>query len=150
LLAKQLGYFDGVNPVQGTSVNSHAKDARETHAYSLEEINSLMSLFPEPASTAFAIAALAGLRRGEIEGLDWSDFHDGSLWVSRSIWNGQEQSTKTRKSKAPVPVVKRTPQIESAVGSDVQDEPGNTGLHEQPSQSRNAAGDQSLPALRST
>src|SRR5215469_11234396 len=47
-LAKQLGYFDGVNPVQGSSVNSHASDARETYAYSLEEINSLMSLFPEP------------------------------------------------------------------------------------------------------
>lgn len=106
-LAKQLGYFDGVNPVQGSSVNSHASDARETYAYSLEEINSLMSLFPEPASTAFAVAALAGLRRGEIEGLDWSDFHDGALWVSRSIWNGRELPTKTRKSKAPVPVVRQ-------------------------------------------
>src|SRR5205814_3691366 len=82
-LAKQLGYFDGVNPVQGTSVNPHASDAQETHAYSLEEINSLISIFPEPASTAFSIAALAGLRRGEIEGLDWSDFHNGALWVSR-------------------------------------------------------------------
>jgi len=101
--AKQLGYFDGQNPVQGTSVNPHASDAEETYAYSLEEINSLISLFPEPASTAFAIAALAGLRRGEIEGLDWSDFHDGALWVSRSIWNGRELPTKTRKSSAPVP-----------------------------------------------
>lgn len=106
-LAKQLGYFDGANPVQGTTVNPHANDAQETYAYSLEEINSLISIFPEPASTAFAVAALAGLRRGEIEGLDWSDFHDGALWVSRSIWNGRELPTKTRKSKAPVPVVRQ-------------------------------------------
>ena len=73
----------------------------------MEEINSLISLFPEPASTAFAIAALAGLRRGEIEGLDWSDCHDGALWVSRSIWNGRELPTKTRKSSAPVPVIRQ-------------------------------------------
>lgn len=106
-LAKQLGYFDGVNPVQGTTVNPHARDAQETYAYSLEEINSLISIFPEPASTAFAVAALAGLRRGEIEGLDWSDFHDGALWVSRSIWNGHELPTKTRKSNAPVPVIRQ-------------------------------------------
>ena len=106
-LAKQLGYFDGVNPVQGTSINPHASEEKETYAYTLEEISSMISLFPEPAASAFAIAALAGLRRGEIEGLDWSDFHDGALWVSRSIWNGRELPTKTKRSKAPVPVVKQ-------------------------------------------
>src|SRR5262249_26725503 len=105
-LAKQLGYYDRINPVQGTSVNPNAREPKETHAYSLEEINSMLSLFPEPASTAFAIAAYTGLRRGEIEGLEWSDFHDGALWVSRSIWNGQELPTKTKKSKAPVPVIR--------------------------------------------
>ena len=106
-LAKQLGYFDGVNPVQGTSVNPRAREAEETYAYSLEEISSLITFFPEPASTAFAVAALAGLRRGEIEGLEWPDFHDDSLWVSRSIWNGRELPTKTKKSKAPVPVIRQ-------------------------------------------
>lgn len=54
-LAKQLGYFDGVNPVQGTSVNPHAREAEETYAYSLEEINFMLTVFPEPASTAFAV-----------------------------------------------------------------------------------------------
>lgn len=106
-LAKQLGYFDGVNPVQGTSVNPRASEAKDTYAYGLEEIHSMITLFPEPASTAFAVAALAGLRRGEIEGLDWSDFHDDALWVCRSIWNGRELPTKTKKSKAPVPVIRQ-------------------------------------------
>ena len=105
-LAKQLGYFDGVNPVQGTSISPRAREAQETYAYSLEEVNLMMTLFPEPASTAFAVAALAGLRRGEIEGLEWSDFHDDALWVCRSIWNGREMSTKTKKSTAPVPVIR--------------------------------------------
>jgi integrase len=106
-VAKRLGYFDGVNPAQGTSVNPHAREAEETYAYSLEEINSMLTIFPETASTAFAVAAFAGLRRGEIEGLEWPDYHDGALWVSRSIWNGRELPTKTKKSKAPVPVIRQ-------------------------------------------
>lgn len=106
-LAKQLGYFDGVNPVQGTCVNPHAREAAEMHAYSLEEINSMLTVFPEPACTAFAVAAYSGLRRGEIEGLKWTDYHDGALWVSRSIWNGRELPTKTKKSNAPVPVIRQ-------------------------------------------
>lgn len=106
-LTKQLGYFDGVNPVEGTSVNPHAREAAETHAYSLEEIYSMLMIFPEPASTAFAVAAFAGLRKVEIEGLEWPDYRDGALWVSRSIWNGREQPTKTKKSKAPVPVIRQ-------------------------------------------
>jgi len=98
-LAKQLGYFDGVNPVQGTSVNPHSREAEETYAYSLEEINSMLAMFPEPASTAFAVAAFAGLRRGEIEGLEWSDFHDDALWVCRSIWNGRELPRRRRRAQ---------------------------------------------------
>lgn len=84
----------------GTSGNRHARDAQETYAYTVEEINSMISLFPEPAATAFAIAAFAGLRRSEIEGLDWLDFHDGSLWVSRSIWNGRELPAKNKKARS--------------------------------------------------
>jgi phosphopantetheinyl transferase (holo-ACP synthase) len=53
------------------------------------------------------VAVFAGLRRGEIEGLEWSDFHDDAIWVSRSIWNGRELPTKTRKSTAPVPVIRQ-------------------------------------------
>src|SRR4029077_2545465 len=48
-----------------------------------------------------------GLRSGEIEGLQWEDFHDGEIHVSRSIWNGQETAPKTRKSAAPVPVIRQ-------------------------------------------
>jgi integrase len=105
-LAKQQGYFDGVNPVTDTAINPGAAEAVETYAYSLEEINSVLAHIPEPAATAFAIAAFAGLRVGEIEGLDWSDYREGELTVSRSVWNGHESDPKTRKSRAPVPVIR--------------------------------------------
>jgi len=55
----------------------------------LEEINGILAHLPELAATAFAIAAYAGLRVGEIEGLDWDEYLDGEIHVSRSVWNTQ-------------------------------------------------------------
>ena len=66
----------------------------------------MLARFPEPASTAFAVAAYAGLRRGEIEGLEWPDYRDGELHVTRSIVNGQASTPKTTISSAPVPVIR--------------------------------------------
>ncbi len=106
-VAKQQGYFDGVNPVMDTAVSASAAEPEETYAYSLEEINAILSHIPEPATTAFAVAAYAGLRIGEIEGLRWEDYRKGEIHVSRSIWNGHEEEPKTRKSRAPVPVIRQ-------------------------------------------
>jgi len=61
---------------------------------------------PEPAATAFAVAAYAGLRRGEIEGLEWPDYHDGELHICRSIGNGDVVTPKTAKSATAVPVIR--------------------------------------------
>jgi integrase len=57
-------------------------------AYSLEEVQSLLALLPEPAATAFAVAAFMGLRIGELEALRWEDYRDGEMHIARSIWNG--------------------------------------------------------------
>jgi len=106
-VAKQKGYFDGVNPVTDSSINPRAIAPEETYAYSLEEINGILAHLREPAATAFAIAAYTGLRVGEIEGLDWDGYHDGEINVVRSIWNGLATDPKTRKSRAPVPVIRQ-------------------------------------------
>jgi integrase len=106
-LAKQLDYFQGENPAKDTAVNLSAPEPAETHAYSLEEVNAILAHVPEPAATAVAIGAYAGLRIGEIEGLRWEDYRDSEIHVSRSIWNGHETAPKTRKSRAPVPVVRQ-------------------------------------------
>src|SRR5208337_1579695 len=104
--ARRLGYYTGSNPLRDTRVDPHAAPAAPTHAYTLEEIASILSLLPEPAATIFAVAAYTGLRRGEVEGLRWEDYHDGELHVSRSMWNGQPVEPKTAKSKAAVPVIR--------------------------------------------
>jgi integrase len=48
-----------------------------------------------------------GLRHGEIQGLLWENYTDGEMQVSRSIWNGYVTAPKTRKGRAPVPVIRQ-------------------------------------------
>jgi len=107
-VAIREGYFPrDENPVRYVAIDPAAKEPEETHAYTLEEIRRILAVLPEPAATAFAVAAYAGLRRGEIQGLHWEDYRDGELHVSRSIWNGVSTGPKTRKSGAPVPVIRQ-------------------------------------------
>jgi integrase len=106
-LAKQQDYFRGENPARDTATNPGAAEPQETYAYTLEEVLELLSLLPEPAATAFAVAAYMGLRHGEIQGLLWENYRDGELYVSRSIWNGRIGEPKTRKGRAPIPVIRQ-------------------------------------------
>jgi len=106
-LAKQQDYFQAENPARDSAVNPKAAEPQETYAYSLEEIQTILSLLPEPAATAFAVAAFMGLRHGEIQGLLWENYRDGEMFVSRSIWNGRISDPKTRKGRAPVPVIRQ-------------------------------------------
>ena len=70
-------------------------------------MQSILSLLTEPAATAFAVAAFMGLRHGEIQGLLWENYRDGEIYVSRSVWNGRVSDPKTRKGRAPVPVIRQ-------------------------------------------
>jgi integrase len=64
------------------------------------------------AAKAFvAIGGLAGLRLGEIQGLEWPDIRQDEIMVSRSIWRGNVDDPKTEASKAPVPMVPRLREI---------------------------------------
>ena len=106
-LAKQQDYFQGENPARDTAINPKATEPQETYAYTLDEIKSILATLPEPAATAFAVAAFMGLRHGEIQGLLWENYRDGEMYVSRSIWNGRTTEPKTRKGRAPVPVIRQ-------------------------------------------
>jgi len=106
-LAKQQDYFQGENPARDSAVNPKAAEPQETYAYTLEEIQAILALLPEPAATAFAVAGFMGLRHGEMQGLLWENYHDGEMYVSRSIWNGCISDPKTRKGRAPVSVIRQ-------------------------------------------
>lgn len=104
--AKRLGFYNGENPARDTKVNPHAAAPAATYAYSLEEVQYILAHLPDPAATIFAVAAFTGLRRGEIEGLEWTDYHDGELHVARAVWNGQTVTPKTAMSGSAVPVIR--------------------------------------------
>jgi integrase len=103
--AKRLGILDGLNPIQDVSI-PHAPEPEDTYAYSLAEITSMLAALREPARTVILTAALTGLRKGELLGLRWQDFNGRELAINRSIWNGIPGEPKTRRSRAPIPVVK--------------------------------------------
>ncbi len=102
--AIQQGYLNGANPIREASIPS-AKEGKETYAYSLPEVLQMLRLLPDPARTIVAVAAFLGLRRGEIRGLEWSDYTGEEIRVMRSVWESVTSEPKTRKSKAPVPVI---------------------------------------------
>jgi len=104
--AAQQGYLphNAANPVSLTDVSPLARRPRETHAYSLMETCQMLGVLPEPARTIVAVCAYTGARIGEVEALRWEDFHDASLYISRSVWRGHLSEPKTQESASPVTV----------------------------------------------
>ena len=111
--AKRLGILDGLNPIQDVSI-PRAPEPDETYAYNLHEVKAILGVLPQPAWTVVLTAALTGLRKGEIRGLEWEDFNGEELSVKRSVWNSTVNEPKTNRSKAPIPVVK---QLAEALGA---------------------------------
>ena len=103
--AKRLGVLDGLNPIQDVSIPRAPEPAEDTYAYSLAEVKAMLAMLDEPARTVVLTAALTGLRKSELLGLRWEDFGARQLTVNRSRWNGIESEPKTRRSRAPIPVV---------------------------------------------
>jgi integrase len=105
--AKRLGILDGVNPIQDVSIPRVPEPEEDTYAYSLAEIKAMVAMLDEPARTVVLTAALTGLRKSELRGLTWADFDGKELTVRRSVWNGTVSEPKTRRSRAPIPIVRQ-------------------------------------------
>jgi integrase len=102
--AKRQGVINSENPMRDV-VLPKGKPPGETHAYSLEEITQMLNVLPEPAATIVAAAAFTGARKSEVRGFLWENYDGGQICISQSFWRGHALEPKTRKSKAPVPVV---------------------------------------------
>jgi len=83
----------------------HAKEPGETHAYDLAQVLLILERLPLLEKSLVATAALAGLRRGELRGLEWTDYTGTELVVKRSIWMSVVNPPKTRASRDSVPVI---------------------------------------------
>lgn len=109
--AKNEGAFDGSNPVQGTMIPGNAREPEETYAYNLVQILRILDVLPLFPKAVVATAAFAGLREGELRGLEWPDYTGFQLAVNRSVWKAVVNQPKTRASRQPVPVIPKLAKI---------------------------------------
>lgn len=65
----------------------------------------ILEVLPLLPRAVVGTASFAGLREGELRGLEWSDYTGEALGVNRSIWKGIVNKPKTRASRQPVPVI---------------------------------------------
>jgi integrase len=82
-----------------------AKGIRKAvRVYTREELSQIIAIAEQPYKTMFAIAALTGLRAGEVVGLQKAnlDLDHRVIQVQRSAWYGRVQTVKSEASRAPV------------------------------------------------
>jgi integrase len=109
--AKNEGEFDGVNPVQDARIPRNARKPGQTHAYNLTQIWNILEVLSLLPKAVVATASFAGLREGELRGLEWSDYTGESLAVNRSIWRSFVNDPKTLASAQSVPVIRQLAEI---------------------------------------
>ena len=71
----------------------------------------ILDILPLLPKAVVATASFAGLREGELRGLEWPDYKGDLLAVHRSVWEGIVNQPKTRASRQPVPVIPKLARI---------------------------------------
>ena len=83
-----------------------SKPAKPGRFFTAEQVRGILALASEPWRTVFALAAMTGLRPGEVLGLsiDDLDFEQRLIFVRRSAWYSHLISPKSARSVATVPM----------------------------------------------
>jgi integrase len=105
-LALQRGYrsTEKGHPVEYASIPARTVAQQPTHAYSSEEVTTMLRVLDEPARTIVMLMAETGLRISELRGLRWEDLDGSTLTINRSCWKNYTSEPKTAASKAPIPI----------------------------------------------
>ena len=101
--SKSWGYC--TQPVMASELALPSDKLRQpARFFNGEKARKIISIAPEPYRTMFAIAAMTGLRVGEVVGLRKVDldFDRRIIQVERSAWYGRVQTVKRKASRAPV------------------------------------------------
>ena len=104
--AVNLGAIES-NPWHDCKILGKTKAPEETKHYTLEEIENIISALVDhvDCQLIMALAFFLGLRKGEIQGLQWGDVDAGWLHIRRSISRGYETTPKTQKSIRSLPLI---------------------------------------------
>jgi integrase len=91
---------------QGDLVIPCSKPSKPGRFFTAEQVRSILALASEPWYAIFALAAMTGLRPGEVLGLsiDDLDFEQRLIFVRRSAWYSHLISRKSSRSVATVPM----------------------------------------------
>jgi len=103
--AKNWGYI--CEPVDFGKLVMPSEEVKEAaRFFTADEARQIILAAGQPFRTMFAIAAMTGMRVGEILALQTNDldFERRMIHVRRSVWQGQIQTVKSKASKAPVPM----------------------------------------------
>jgi len=101
--AKNWGYI--CEPVEFGKLTMPIQEVKEdARFFTAEEAKQIISTAEEPFRTMFAIAAMTGLRAGELLALqiDDLDFERKLIHIRRSVWRGRIQTVKSKASRASV------------------------------------------------
>jgi integrase len=99
------------NPIRDSKVLGKTLPDGLTGSYTLEEIENVISALVEypQCQLIMALSYFAGLRKGEIQGLQWGDIDEDYIHVRRNITKGvgglHTTTPKTLKSAGSVPII---------------------------------------------
>ena len=103
--AKNWGYI--CEPVDFGKLVMPSEEVKEAaRFFTADEAKLIIAAAGQPFRTIFAIAAMTGMRVGELLALQTNDldFERKMIHVRRSVWQGQIQTVKSKASRAPVPM----------------------------------------------
>jgi integrase len=101
--AVECGWIEN-NPCIGVKLPRGTGKKLTRTVLKAEQVTALANRLAEPYSTLVLFLAVSGLRIGEAIGLKWSDFTGDVLHVQRRVYEGKEDSTKTKSSDRKLPI----------------------------------------------
>jgi integrase len=109
--AKRADILAGENPVKDAGIPRAAAVGKPTHAYSPEEVLTMLGALTGMARTAVALMYFCGLRPGEARAAQWENYDSKTLRIRSSMWRTHLTDPKTAESVAAIPVAETLAEI---------------------------------------
>ena len=96
-----------MNPVRDAMVLGKTLGHGDTKSYTLEEMENVITALIDrvDAQLVMALSFFAGMRKGEIQGLQWSDIDGDYIHVRRAFSRGVVGVPKSKKSLRALPII---------------------------------------------
>src|ERR1700734_368509 len=95
------------NPIRDAKVLGKTLGHGDTKSYTLEEMENVITALVDrvDAQLVMALSFFAGMRKGEIQGLQWADIDGDFLHIRRAFSRGVEGIPKSKKSVRAIPII---------------------------------------------